>query len=63
MKYHAPLDPECPVVEKFQRALDGDLMGQAMGAPMDEIYESFERAHRGKCHRCQEFGAANIEVV
>ena len=63
MKYHGPLDPECPVVAKFQQCLDGDLMGQAMGAPVDEIMESFERKHRGKCQRCQEFGAANIEVV
>lgn len=63
MKYHAPLDPECPVVAEFEERLFGDPMTAAMGAPTDEIMESFERKHRGKCPRCQEYGAANIEVV
>jgi hypothetical protein len=63
MKYHAPLDPECPEVNSFMSSLFDDPMTEAMGAPTDEICEGFERRHRAKCKRCQEFGAANIEVV
>lgn len=63
MRHHAPLDPDCPTVAEFEERLFGDPMTNAMGAPTDEIMEAFERKHRGKCPRCQEFGAANIEVV
>lgn len=63
MKYHAPLDPACPEVAEFESALFDDPMTEAMGAPTDDIMEDFERRHRVKCERCQEFGAANIEVV
>ncbi len=63
MKYHAPLDPECPVVAEFESNLFDDPMTDAMGAPTDDIMEGFERRHRSKCPRCQEYGAANIEVV
>lgn len=38
-------------------------MTEAMGAPVDDIMEGFERKHRKTCKRCQEYGAANIEVV
>ncbi len=62
-RYHAPLDPECPQVEAFTSALFDDPMTEAMGAPTDDIMEGFERKHRVKCKRCQEFGAANIEVI
>lgn len=63
MRYHAPLDPNCPVVARFTCALFDDPMTDAMGAPTDDIMEGFERKHRVKCARCQNFGAANIEVV
>lgn len=63
MRYHAPLDPECPKVAEFESSLFDDPMTDAMGAPVDDIMEGFERSHRVKCKRCQEFGAANIEVV
>lgn len=59
-RYHAPLDPECPDVAEFEESLFGDPMTSAMGAPVDDIMEGFERKHRVKCKRCQEFGAANI---
>jgi hypothetical protein len=42
--------------------LVGDPMTQAMCAPVDEIMEGFEQRHRAKCERCQEYGAANIDV-
>jgi hypothetical protein len=60
-RYHAPLDPGCPKVRSYLDALYNDPM--SVGAPLDEIVEGFERSHRVKCKRCQEFGAANIEVV
>jgi hypothetical protein len=63
MRYHAPLDPECPEVENFTSSLFDDPMTDAMGAPTDDIMEGFERRHRAKCKRCQEYGAANIDVV
>ena len=62
MRYHAPLDPECPEVARYMHALHADPMTAAMGAPVDDIVEHFERRHRPICPRCQAFGAANIEV-
>jgi hypothetical protein len=43
--------------------LFNDPMTDAMGAPTGDICEGFERKHRKTCPRCQEYGAANIEVV
>jgi hypothetical protein len=63
MRYHAPLDPDCPSVADFMSTLFDDPMTAAMGAPTDDIVEGFERKHRRTCPRCQEFGAANIEAV
>jgi hypothetical protein len=61
-RYYAPLDPMCPVASSFANDLFDDPMTDAMGAPTDDIMEGFERSHRAKCKRCQEYGAANIEV-
>jgi hypothetical protein len=42
----------------------GEWIDDPMGASvMDDLMEDFEKRHRAKCTRCQEFGAANIEVV
>lgn len=62
MKYHPPLDPDCPDVAKFMSELYNDPMTQAMGAPVDDIVEGFENKHRSKCERCRYYGAENIEV-
>jgi hypothetical protein len=40
MRY--PLDPDCPVVAEFMEILFGDPT-MAMGAPVDDITEEFER--------------------
>ncbi len=61
-RWIAPVDPECPEVLDFNESLYGDPMTQAMGAPTDEISEAWEKKHRAKCKRCQEYGAANIDV-
>ena len=39
MRYHAPLDPDCPKVADFMRSLLDDPMTEAMGAPTDDIVE------------------------
>jgi hypothetical protein len=52
MRY--PLDPECPVVAEFMDALFADST-MAMGAPVEDIIEGFERRHRKQCKRCQEY--------
>jgi len=62
-RWHAPVDPNCPAVDDFMSGLFDDPMTMAMGAPVDDICEGFERKHRVKCARCQAFGAANIEVI
>jgi hypothetical protein len=61
-RWVAPLDPECPVVIEYTSTLFDDPMTKAMGAPTDDIMEGFARKHRSTCKRCQEYGAANIDV-
>ena len=61
-RWHAPLDPNCPAVEKFSRTLFEDPMTQYYGIG-GEVYENWVSRHRAKCKRCQEYGAANIEVI
>ena len=61
-RYVFPVDPDCPKVEEFNRALFEDPMTEAMGAPTDDIVEGFERRHRVVCARCQEYGAANVDA-
>ena len=62
-KYYAPCDPECPEYSEYYRCLVDDPMTSAMGAPVDDIMEGFERKHRATCERCREYGAENIDVV
>jgi hypothetical protein len=61
-RFHAPCDPECPEFGSYLRALVEDPMGRAMGAPLDEFIEAYEKRHRTKCKHCMEYGAKNIEV-
>lgn len=71
-----PLDPECPEVEHaFQIqvphdcVIDGEQIpaGTWIDDPMasfcwDDLWEGFETRHRMNCGRCQEYGAANVDV-
>jgi hypothetical protein len=61
-RWYAPVDPECPEVEKHHTTLFEDPMTQHYGIG-DEVAEGWEGKHRLDCERCQEYGAANIEVV
>ena len=61
-RYIYPLDPECPKHAEFYYSLVNDPMTKAMGAPVGDIMDDFERKHRAKCVRCQAFGAANVDV-
>lgn len=60
-QWHLPLDPECPVVRAFYESLS-DPLTVAYGIGPD-LAETFEPKHRASCHRCQEYGAVNIEVA
>lgn len=60
-QYYAPLDPDCPDVRDFYEGHDNDPISQMCGC-MGEITGDFERRHRSACKRCQEYGAANIDV-
>jgi hypothetical protein len=64
--WHTPLDPQCPGVEHaFQiEVAPGEWIDDPMAAPVwDDLWEDFEKRHRATCERCQEYGAANVEVV
>lgn len=62
-RYHAPCDPDCDDVAIFRSCLFNDPMTHAMGADTEEIMAGFEASHRRTCPRCQEYGAANIEIA
>jgi hypothetical protein len=53
------LDPECPVVAEFMETLFGDPT-TAMGVPVENITEEFERRHRKQRKRCQRMPPANV---
>jgi hypothetical protein len=57
--WHMPLDPACP--DNPLPGLREDPMTAYSGCG-DEIAADLERKHLAKCERCQEYGAANIEV-
>lgn len=59
-KMYAPLDPECPSNPLI--GLHEDPIMRISGCE-GEIGEMIENKHRVKCKRCQEYGAANIEVA
>lgn len=57
-----PVDPECPEVQKHHETLVEDPMTSAMGAPVGEFIDAFEKKHRASCTHCQEHGAENADV-
>ena len=61
-RWHAPLDPACPVVLKHQHDMEMDPMNYSIPADvLADIDADFARRHRAHCERCQNYGAANIE--
>jgi len=69
MRWNYPCDPGCPGFVKLQDdlsvAMDDPMTTHyGVGSDLAEDYEmnKFPR-HRAGCPRCQEYGAANAEVV
>jgi len=60
VEWHTPLDPECP--DNPNATFWDDPMTQECGCA-DEIAEDLAKRHIATCERCQEYGAANIEVI
>lgn len=56
-----PVDPTCPAVMAFIETLWDDPITTEAGVG-DEIQADWERKHIAECDRCQEYGAANIEM-
>jgi hypothetical protein len=59
--YHAPLDPDCPVVRRFHESLLAGEDARFLWCGSDLI-EEFERRHRAECERCHVHGAVHMEV-
>ena len=60
MRFHHPLDPDCPAVTRY-REEDDPIM--RLSGCADEFAADFARAHRSRCDRCVEYGAENVEVA
>ena len=58
-QWHAPLGPDCP--DNPVPAALADPITQHYGIG-DELGPDLEARHRASCERCQEYGAADIEV-
>lgn len=56
-----PLDPDCPAVAAAHEAQANDPMW-AYADIGEEWWHDFAKRHRPDCKRCQEYGAANIDV-
>jgi hypothetical protein len=57
-----PLDPDCPQVCEASEAQANDPMW-AYADIGEEWWADFAKRHRADCERCQEYGAANIDVA
>jgi len=57
--WHAPCDPDCPDNPVPAALSDPITVAYGIG---DELGPDLERRHMATCKRCQEYGAANIEV-
>jgi hypothetical protein len=60
-RWVTPVDPECPKVAQWMDNFWGDPMSDYCGCG-DEFQADFEKRHIKDCKRCQEYGAANIDV-
>jgi hypothetical protein len=60
-RWSAPADPDCPIISELLNTFWNDPMTTASGVG-DEVADDIERNHIANCQRCQEYGAANIEV-
>lgn len=60
-RYDYPVDPDCPDVAEYYQMADDPIM--ASSGCWGEFRADFDSKHRSKCKRCQEYGAANVDVV
>lgn len=56
-----PVDPDCPSVIEYHQMTDDDPIMEMSGCA-SEFQDDFETKHRIQCKRCQEYGAANVDV-
>ena len=61
-RWVTPTDPDCPILSDVLESLWNDPMTAECGVG-DEIAAEIERQHALVCERCQEYCAANIDVV
>lgn len=65
-KFYMPLDPDCPgAQDTFYsiECLNDDPMTEHYGVDVAEFATPMINKHRAECDRCQDFGAAHIEVI
>ncbi len=60
-RWHAPLDPDCPDVISYSEQADDPFM--QMSGCWGEFWQDFEKRHRAKCERCQQYGVENIDIA
>lgn len=61
--WHLPLDPDCPGAKEATEKMDfDDPISRYYGVSSSDFHYDWEDEHRKTCKRCQEYGAANIEV-
>ena len=62
--WNFPLDPECPAVRARQERMTMDPMNYSIPSDvLRDLAADWARSHRRRCARCQEYGAANVEVA
>jgi hypothetical protein len=60
--WYPPLDQDCPVVAEFYERMTAEPYDAASGEVLRVLIGNFSAVHRTICPRCQEYGAAHIEV-
>lgn len=62
-QYVMPLDPQCPQVRRWVGSLREDPYTEMVPRDvLQELMEDYRTSHLQECPRCQEYGAANVEV-
>ena len=59
-RYDYPLDPDCPEVKEYEDSMDDPYA--EMAGEGEDTRTVYGNSHRKTCKRCQEYGAANVDV-